>query len=53
MKCGICQKKRTPKSTRPGTAMLPVTAVHPIKGGKAPGRAPTKSAAGVYCFIGV
>ncbi len=33
--------------------MLPVTAVHPMSGGIAPGTAPTRSANQLSCFIGV
>ena len=40
MKCGSCQKKRTPNAIQPPRPSAPVAAVHPMSGGIAPGIAP-------------
>ena len=41
------------KSTKPPASIWPVTAVHPISGGSAPGTAPTSMAAEVRALSGV
>jgi hypothetical protein len=52
-KWGSCQRKRIAKSARPPASIRPVTPVQPIKGGMAPGTAPTKSANALRRFMGV
>ena len=52
-KCGNCQKNWIPNKTKPSTVISPLPMMAPIKTGKAPGSAPTKTAEGPNRFIGV
>src|SRR5689334_18255662 len=40
MKCGICQKNKTPKRIQPSVEIRPSAAAQPISGGNAPAMAP-------------
>src|ERR1017187_3883800 len=53
MKCGICQKKRTPKRIHPRAETVPSAADHPISGGKAPAIAPISVLQRLERFAGV
>jgi hypothetical protein len=52
-KCGNCHAKRMPKSAHASTPASPVAAVHPIRGGIAPGNAPTTVESELRVFSGV
>ena len=52
-KCGNCQKNCIKKRHTANQLKWPSAAVHPINTGKAPGIAPTATAAGLYLLSGV
>ena len=53
MKCGICQKKRTPKRIQPRAETAPWAADQPISGGSAPAIAPISVLHRLQRFAGV
>src|SRR4029077_6237317 len=53
MKGGNCQRKTMAKSPQAAGSRCPHAAVQPIKGGAAPGTAPTRVHRGVIRFSGV
>src|SRR3954467_8221334 len=53
MKCGICQKNKTPKRIQPSAETRPSAAAQPISGGNAPAIAPISVLQREVFFAGV